>query len=70
MEMHKIEFASLHREKALQFVKVRKSILFVKVCKVAKLRQKLGGGVITGNSDMAINFYSTFGWRFANSMVP
>ena len=66
--MHKIE-----REKALQFVKVRKNILFVKVCKVAKLRQKLGGGVITGNSDMAINFYfiaSTFGWRFANSMVP
>ena len=58
MEMHKIEFASLQREKALQFVKVRKSILFVKVCKVAKLRQKLGVWVITGNSDMAINFYS------------
>ena len=58
MEMHKIEFASLQREKALQFVKVRKNVLFVKVCKVAKLRQKLGGGVISGNKDMAINFYS------------
>lgn len=58
MEMHKIEFASLPREKALQFGKVRKNILSVKVCKVAKLRQKLGGRIITGNSDMAINFYS------------
>ena len=58
MEMHKIEFVSLQREKVLQFVKVRKNVLFVKVCKVAKLRQKLGGGVITGNSDLPINFYS------------